>query len=109
MSGHTLNSVSISQIMASPVKTAKDTDTVRQVCIEMVKHHIGSVVMVKAETDSQEGIGIITERDIVRHIAEKPISFEAPAVHLMNKPLIKMHTGGSLADALQTTLRTDIR
>jgi CBS domain-containing protein len=105
-----LDSIPISQIMVSPVKTAKEGDTVRQVCRVMVEHKIGSIVIVKSNDNSrQDGVGIVTERDIVRHIAEKPISFEAPVVQLMSKPLITMHSNGSLSDALQTMQNKDIR
>lgn len=104
-----LDSIPISRIMVSPVKTAKEIDTVRQICKIMVEHKIGSVVIIKNDDNQQNAVGIVTERDIVKHTAERPISFEAAIVQLMSKPLITMHENGSLADALQTMQHKDIR
>jgi CBS domain-containing protein len=110
MDAHSLDSIPVSQIMTSPVKTANEVDTVRKICQIMVDSKIGSIIIVKSNDNSQQdAVGIVTERDIVRHIAERPISFEAPVVQIMSKPLITMYGNGSLADALQTMQNRDIR
>lgn len=92
--------------MASPVKTIRENETIGQTCKVMVENNIGSIVVVDR---SDAPAGIITERDVVRHMAEKPISFAAPASQLMSKPLVTIHPNGSLRDALQTMQSRDIR
>jgi CBS domain-containing protein len=102
-----LDSIPISNLMSSPVKTVTENNTVQQACKTMVQNNIGSVIVTGAS--SQAPLGIITERDIVRHLAEKPISFAAPVVDTMSRPLVTMHPNGSLRDALQAMQSRDIR
>ena len=110
MGSNSLDSIPVSKIMVSPVKTAKEIDTVRQICKIMVEHNIGSVIIIKGnDNNQQDAVGIVTERDIVRHIAERPISFEAQVDQIMSRPLITIRANGSLADALQTMQHKDMR
>ena len=102
----TLDSIPVSRIMTSPVKTIREDETVQQACKTMVENNIGGVIAVTA---SNAPAGIITERDVVRHLAEKPISFAAPASQIMSKPLVTIHPNGSLRDALQAMQSRDIR
>jgi CBS domain-containing protein len=105
-----LDSIPISRVMTSPVKTVQENDTTQQACKIMVQNNIGSVIVIGSESDNAlSPIGIITERDIVRHMAEKPISFAAPANQLMNKPVVTIHPNASIQDALQTMQARDIR
>lgn len=92
--------------MSSPVRTVKEKDTLQNACKTMVKNDIGGVIVVN---QSNEPSGIITERDVVRHLAEEPISFEAQASQIMSKPIATIHPNGSLRDALQTMESKDIR
>jgi CBS domain-containing protein len=107
MSGSSLDSILMSKIMSSPVKTVTEDNTVQQACKTMVENNIGSIIVINA-TD-QAPVGIVTERDIVRHIAEKPISFAAPVAQIMSRPVITIHPNGSLRDALQVMQSRDIR
>ncbi len=93
--------------MSSPVKTVTEDNTVQQTCKTMVEYNIGCIVVVKA--NDQALVGIATERDIVRHLAEKPISFAAPIAQIMSKPVVTIHPNGSLRDALQVMQSKDIR
>ena len=101
-----LDSVSVSHIMSAPVRTVKENDTIQNACKTMVKDDIGSVIIVN---QSNEPSGIITERDVVRHLAEKPISFQAQTSQIMSKPIVTIHPNGSLRDALHTMQARDIR
>ena len=102
-----LDSIPVSSIMSSPVKTMIETNTVQQACKTMVQNNIGSVIV--TGVNNQAPLGIITERDIVRHLAEKPISYADPVVDTMSRPLVTMHPNGSLKDALQVMQSRDIR
>jgi CBS domain-containing protein len=104
MSG--LDSIPVSRIMTKPVRTISENETIQQACKTMTENNLGSVIVV---TQSNAPAGIITERDIVRHLAEEPISFAAPANQIMSKPLVTIHPNGSLRDALQAMQSRDIR
>jgi CBS domain-containing protein len=101
-----LDSVPVSRIMTSSVKTVAENQTIQQACKTMVENNIGSVIILD---QSNAPAGIITERDVVRHLAEKPISFAEPAGQIMSRPLVTIHPNGSLRDALQTMQSRDIR
>ena len=77
----------------------------------MIQNNIGSVIVVTAaqSVNAQTPAGIITGTDIVRHMAEEPISFSAPVNQLMSKPVVTIHPNASLQDALQTMQARDIR
>ena len=100
-----LGAISVSRAMSSSVRTVTENDTIQDACKTMVKADIGSVIVVN---QSNEPSGIITERDVVRHLAEKPISFQAQAIQIMSKPIVTIHPNGSLRDALQTMQSRDI-
>lgn len=102
----TLESILVSQVMSSPVITVKESDTIQQACKTMIKNDIGCVIVVN---QSNAPSGIITERDVVRHLAEKPISFAAQASQIMSRPIITIHPNGSIRDALQTMQSRGIR
>src|SRR5688572_2096666 len=101
-----LDSISVLRVMSSQVRTANESATIQDVCKKMVKGDIGSVIVVN---QSNEPSGIITERDVVRHLSEEPISFQTPANQVMSKPIITIHPNGSLRDALQIMQSRNIR
>jgi CBS domain-containing protein len=108
-----INLVPVSSIMIRDVKTAREGQTILDVCKLMHQHNIGSIVIVRKEAEkpssSAEGkehsldkpVGIITERDIVRHIATKLIAIQAPVEDVMSRPLVTVRLETSLADAIQ--------
>ncbi len=87
----------------------KEDDTLQQACKVMVQNNIGSVLVANQLDIPKVPTGIITERDIVKHIAEKPISTAAMANQIMSKPVVTIHPNASLRDALQTMHARDIR
>jgi CBS domain-containing protein len=109
-----LDTIPVSRIMTHPVKTIQENDIIQQACKIMIQNNIGSVIVVAAATTTQSAnaqtpVGIITGKDIVRHLAEKAISFSAPVNQLMSKPVVTIHPNASLQDALQTMQTRDIR
>jgi CBS domain-containing protein len=101
-----LDSIPVSRVMSSPVRTVRENETIQQACKTMIKHDIGSVIVVN---QSNISVGIITERDTVRHLAEKPISFQDQAGSVMSKPIVTIHPNGSIRDALQEMESKNIR
>ena len=105
-----LDSIPVSRSMTSPVKTIQENDIIQQTCKIMIQNDIGSVIVVAAQSvNAQTPVGIITGKDIVRHLAERPISFSSPVNQLMSKPVVTIHPNASLQDALQTMKARNIR
>lgn len=64
-------SMSISSIMVTELKTAKETQSIQEVCRTMIENKIGSTVIIKDSsfnTKDNRLIHILTRRDIVRAI-----------------------------------------
>jgi CBS domain-containing protein len=96
--------------MSREVKTIQENEIIQQAAKIMVQNDIGSVIVVAAQSaNAQTSVGIITGKDIVRHLAERPISFSAPVNQLMSRPVVTIHPNASLQDALQTMQERNIR
>jgi CBS domain-containing protein len=64
-------SISISSFMVTDVKTAKETQSIQEVCRTIIENKIGSTVIIKDSsfnTKDNRLIDILTRRDIVRAI-----------------------------------------
>lgn len=108
-----LNLIPVSSIMIQDVKTVWEGQTILDVCRLMHQHNIGSIVVLEKQagkpSSSAESkgrsvdkpMGIITERDIVRHIATKLIAIQAPVEDVMSRPLVTVRPETSLSDAIQ--------
>jgi CBS domain-containing protein len=113
-SNTSLESISVSSIMVTEVKTAAENQTIQAVCKILYKNKIGSLVIVKNSTsENKEGkvpVGIITERDIVRLVSlPDMLSVDQPAYLLMRSPLITIDPNSSVMDAMETMQQKDIR
>jgi CBS domain-containing protein len=105
-----LSSIPVSRVMTGDVKTIQQNEIIQQACKIMVQNDIGSVIVVAAQSaDAQSPVGIITGKDIVKHLAERPISYSAPVNELMSRPVVTIHPNASLQDALQTMQERNIR
>lgn len=104
-----IESITVSNVMVGNVKTAKESQTVKAVAKIMADNNIGSVVIVK-NTDANNPVGIITERDIVRIAgAEKTLTLQMAARDVMSKPVITIDAMSSIRDALQAMELNNIR
>ena len=110
-----IESMPVSSIMVKDVKTVKVEQTVLDACRMMHQNNIGSVVVVRenkkpsADGSPFEPAGIITERDIVNHIATKLIAIQAPVNDVMSKPVVTVRPEATLADAVQTMQSRNFR
>jgi CBS domain-containing protein len=87
-----LDSIPVSRVMTTPVKTIQENDILQKACKIMIQNNIGSIIVIAAQSvNAQSPVGIITGTDIVRHLAEEPISFSAPVNQLMSKPVVTIH------------------
>ena len=106
-----LDSIPVSRVMTTKVKTVHGNDIIQKACKIMIQNNIGSVIVVTdaQSANTQTPVGIMTGTDIVRHMAEEPISFSASVNQIMSKPVVTIHPNASLQDALQTMQSRDIR
>ncbi len=91
-------SLLVSDIMSSPVVTAREDESVKSIAAKMKAHEVGGIVVVDK---SNAPIGMITERDIVRRLlaGTKRTLFFAKARHVMSKPLLTITKEKKLEEA----------
>lgn len=93
--------------MIRDVKTVNDSDSLSQACRIMNDNAIGSVVVVKNK--QKIATGILTERDVLRHIALDASKAQLRMSELMSRPLITASPETSLRDALFIMISKNIR
>jgi len=102
-----IESVTVSSVMTRVVKTARESQTVKEVAKIMIDNNIGSVVITKADGTP---IGIITEKDIVKVAGTtRSANLQTPVHEVMSKPVITVNAQSSIKDAIQTMQMKSIR
>jgi CBS domain-containing protein len=117
-----IKNTAVSDFMTRSVKTIKENETMRQACKLMYQGNIGSIVIVKKQTDGHEAetldtkmnnempIGIVTERDLARMVGFSAKFFADMTVsEVMSKPLITINSETSIKDAIALMEQKDIR
>jgi CBS domain-containing protein len=109
-----LESVSVSSIMITDVKTAEEHQSVKTVCRLLYENKIDSIVVITKTTpenhESKIPVGIVTERDIVRLVSLPDIpSIDEPVYLLLRAPLITINPNSSIIDAMENMQQKDIR
>ena len=100
-----------SKFMTKPVITADVNQTIKSICKTMYENNIGSVVIVKRQTDdSSEPVGIITESDIISKIGSVELFSTQTAVsELMSKNIISIKPDSKISDAIGIMHGNNIR
>ena len=118
--------IPVLDFMTRNVITIPENRTMKQASKLMYEDNIGSIVILKEGSGSNlDGnvsgstterveipIGIVTERDIARTVglaAKHSIFGDIPLSEIMSKPLITIHPGASLKDAVVLMQQKDIR
>jgi CBS domain-containing protein len=110
-----LESVSVSSIMVTDVKTAVESQSIQGVCKILFENKIGSLVIIKntasENKESKVPVGIVTERDIVRLLSlpDNKLSVNHPVHLLMKTPVITINPNSSVMNAIETMQQKDIR
>jgi CBS domain-containing protein len=74
----------------------------------MVKHRIGSIVVI--EGNNKKPVGIVTERDIIKKVSAQNKSADQVAVrHIMSSPLITVKSIDSVDTAAETIAENKIK
>ena len=95
----------IRQIMSKTVRTIEKSKSVRSALDIMIKHDIGSVVVV----DGSKVFGIITERDIMRNIEGEAPYLDKRVGDACSTPVISVGPDVESWEAFEIMLRNKIR
>jgi predicted transcriptional regulator len=104
-----LDSLLVSSVMTSDVKTANENENIMTVCKVMRDNNIGCVVVIKMQNKEKIPVGIITERDIVNILGKLAIDFRTPLSSFMSKPIISIQSNCSIREAIQLMNSNNIR
>lgn len=96
-----LESLQVSNVMKTDVKTENENQNVMAVCGVMNDNDIGCVVVVKRQNMDKIPVGMITERDIVRALGKLTIDLWMPLSEFMNKPIISIQSNQSVRQAMR--------
>ena len=94
------------KIMVENVVTIKPNDTIKKAAELMNLHGISSLIV----TDSGKPVGIITERDMLSRVLNKPTPVtETKAVDIMSKPVITASPNMRAGDAAKLMIEHNIK
>ncbi len=94
----------VSTIMSTKVVTVKLTDKVGQALQIMVRHKIGSIVVV----EKGKPVGILTERDVSIRTAKGQNVRGMVVKNVMSKPLVTIAPSAEVWQAVEQMVRKDI-
>lgn len=95
----------VSKVMAKTVYTVERGTSVMRVLHEMAEHDFSCVVIQK----NNEPLGIITERDLVWLVTEKPELWSARVDDIMSTPVTTIATTASPREAVELMVREEFR
>ena len=105
--GKVTGRLAVKDVMSSPVVTAKDKTSIREIAKLMAKHGVGAVVITNK---SNEPVGMVTEGDIVRRlVSRKRNLYFSKAKHIMSNPVITISRNVNLEDAAKYMVEKKIR
>src|SRR4029078_738381 len=95
----------VKAIMNKSIISVEKDDTIRLAIKKMVAGTFGAVIV----TEKTRPIGILTERDILRSIADEKMDPESKVETIMSTPLISVDSSASLGEAADIMLTNNIR
>lgn len=95
----------VRHIMVENVVTARDNITAERAIEMLYKKHVGSIVVIDAE---EKCIGIFTERDAIRIVAQK-VSLDTSLKKVMTKKVVTIGEDATLEEARRRIVSHRIR
>jgi len=95
----------VKELIKDGIISCRSTDPIKCAVTKMYINNVGSVLIID---ENDKPIGIFTERDLVRVIAEN-ISLDAPLLKVMSRRLITATTMESLVSAAMKMVENNIR
>ena len=97
--------MNVRDVMNKSLITVEKDDTIRLAIKKMVHGEFGAVVV----TENDKPIGILTERDILKSIANEMMEPENKVEIIMSTPLIAVNSSASIGEATEVMLTNNIR
>jgi CBS domain-containing protein len=97
--------MNVGDVMNKSLISVEKDDTIRLAIKKMVHGEFGAVVV----TENGKPIGILTERDILKSIANEMMEPENKVEIIMSTPLIAVNSSASLGEAAEVMLTNNIR
>ncbi|ADN51891.1 CBS domain-containing protein [Vulcanisaeta distributa] len=95
----------IKELIRDGVISCRSTDPITCAVAKMYMHNVGSVLVID---EDEKPVGIFTERDLVRIVAEG-ISLDTPLMKVMSRKLITANTSESVISAAMKMIENNIR
>ena len=95
----------VKHVMLTNVITANPSMTVKETIETLNKKHIGCVISID---ENKKCIGIFTERDAIRLVAEN-VKLDQPLANVMTKNVITIHEDSSINEVRKTIQTHSIR
>jgi CBS domain-containing protein len=95
----------VQHIMVEKVVTSKGDDTVKKAIEILYKKHVGSIVIID---DEERCIGIFTERDAIRLVAQN-IPLDKPLKKVMTKHVMTIREDATFEEARRSIVSHGIR
>jgi CBS domain-containing protein len=95
----------VSAIMSTKIVTVKPNDKVSKALQAMVRHKIGSIIVV----EKGRPVGILTERDFSTRMAKRGDVRGMAVGKIMSKPLVTVGPSAEVSQAVEQMVRKDIR
>jgi len=95
----------VRHIMVENVVTARDNITAKRAIEMLYKKHVGSIVVTD---DEEKCMGIFTERDAIRIVAQK-VSLDTPLKKVMTKKVVTIGEDATLEEARRRIVSHGIR
>ena len=94
----------VSAIMSTKVVTVRSTDKVSKALQTMVRHRIGSIIVI----EKGKPVGILTERDISNKVAKGQRVRGMTVRNIMSKPLVTIGPSAEASLAVEQMVRKDM-
>ncbi len=95
----------IKELIRDGIISCKSTDPITCAVSKMYMHNVGSVLIID---EDGKPLGIFTERDLVRVVAEG-IGLDTPLMKVMSSKLITANTSESIISAAMKMIENNIR
>lgn len=95
----------LGRVMSSPVITMDENGTLGAAAELMIRHDIGSVVVVQGKNP----VGIVTERDITKQVVKGMDALKKAVKQVMSKPLVTAAPNMSVQQAFESMLQNKVR
>ncbi len=100
-----MRGLTVRDVMKKPVLVIGVNNTIREAAKKMVENGVGSLVVID---NNENVVGIVTERDLARAIAEG-VDLESPVAEIMSEDVYTVHPDTGVLKAIEMMKLHNIR